>query len=225
MRIFNIGLLSALLSGCFNPAMMVDGRTALEQELTRTAILRAVSQLPIHKHVLQGRWKIAVVSPDSNDDNWTRTLLRQHLVLLGANIATKTTENLPVVEAVVQFAGSDIDNFIIGIPIPGTMGNSSFGFYHDSSEKGRARIQLNFWTSDGKLLAQTPAVLGEAHYSDITVLTFIGPFSFTDLRDVKSYGRFSRMGVDEWKSVRGAFTRTDAETSNVWIVPEDSSKQ
>lgn len=221
MRFFYVGLLSAVLTGCFNPSMMVDGRTALEQELTRTAILRTMNQLPIHKNALQGRWKIAVVSPDSNDDSWTRAQLRQHLVLLGANIATKTMENLPVVEAVIQFAGSDIDNFIIGIPIP--MGNSSLGFYHDSSEQGRARIQLNFWTSDGKLLAQTPAALGEAHYSDITVLTFIGPFSFTDLHDVKSYGRFSRIGVDEWKSVRGAFTRTGAETSNAWIMP-DSSK-
>ena len=225
MHVFYLGLLFALLAGCFNPAMMVDGRTALEQELTRAAIFRAVKQLPIHKNVLQGRWKIAVVSPDSDDDSWTRTLLRQHLALQGANIVTNTTENLPVVEAVVQFAGSDIDNFIVGIPIPGSMGNSSFGFYHDSSEKGRAHIQLNFWTSDGKLLAHTPAALGEAHYSEITVLTFIGPFSFTDLRDVKIYGRFSRLGIDEWESVRGAFTQSDAETSGVWIMPEDSSKQ
>ena len=222
MHFFYLGLLSALLAGCFNPAMMVDGRTALEQELTRAAIFRAVKQLPIHKNVLQGRWKITVVSPDSNDDSWTHAQLRQHLVLLGADIATKTMENLPEVEAIVQFAGSDIDNFIIGIPIPGTMGNSSFGFYHDSSEKGRARVQLNFWTAEGKLLAQTPVALGEAHYTDITVLTFIGPFSFTNLHDVKSYGRFTRLGVDEWDSVRGVFTRTDAQTSNAWIMPKEN---
>ena len=78
----------------------------------------------------------------------------------------------------MQFAGSDMDSFIIGFPIPGTFGTSSISLYHDVSERGRALIQLNFWTNEGKLLAQTPAASGATHYTGIVVLTFIGPFSF-----------------------------------------------
>ena len=224
MRIVYIALLSVLLTGCFNPTMMIDKRTALEQELTRVAILRAVSQLPILKDVLDGRWKIEVVSPNKIDDNWTRAQLRQRLASLGANISTNASENLPVVEAVIQFAGSDIDSLILGIPIPGTLGSSSISFYHENTERGRARIQLNFWTNDGKLLAQSPAASGETHYSDITVLIFIGPFSFTDLNEVKTYGRFMEKGMDGWESSRRIFTRTDATTSDAWIPAENLNK-
>ena len=223
MRIIYIVFLSALSAGCFNPTMMVDNRTALEQELTRGAIYRAVNQLPIIKNVLDGRWKIEVVSADKTDATWTYTLLRQHLVSLGADISTNASENLPVVEAVVHFASSDLDNFILGIPIPGSMGTSSISFYHDNSERGRARIHLNFWTNDGKLLAQSPATSGETHYTDITFLLFIGPFSFTDLTDVKTYGRFIQLGVDEWETTKRIFTHTDVKTSDAWITPEDKN--
>lgn len=221
MRIIYIGFLSALLAGCFNPTMMVDNRTALEQELTRGAIFRAVNQLPIIKNVLDGSWRIEVVSPDKIDDGWTYTLLRQHLVALGANISTKASENLPVVEAVVHFASSDLDNYILGFPFPGSMGTSSVSLYHQNSERGRARIHLNFWTNGGKLLAQSPAASGETHYTDVTLLTFVGPFTLTDLTDVKTYERFMEKGVDEeWESIRRTSTQTGGTTSNVWITPE-----
>lgn len=98
-RIVYFVFLSTLMSGCFNPTMMVDGRTALEQELTRSAILKAVTALPILKNILEGRWKIEVVSPDRLDTAWTEAQLRQRLVSLGAEISIDASENLPVVEA------------------------------------------------------------------------------------------------------------------------------
>ena len=126
-----------------------------------------------------------------------------------------------MVEAVVHFASSDLDNYILGFPIPGSMATSSVSLYHQNSERGRARIHLNFWTNGGKLLAQSPAASGETHYTDVTLLTFVGPFTLTDLTDVKTYERFMEKGVDEeWESIRRTSTQTDGTTSNVWITPE-----
>ncbi len=223
MRIVYIIFLSAFISACFNPGTKIDGRTALEQQLTRGAILRAVNKLPALKEVRDGRWKITVVSPDAHDDSWTYAQLRQHLIFLGADISTNPSEDLPLIEAVMQVAGSDTDSFIIGFPIPGTMGSSSISIFHDNSQRGRAQIQLNFWTKDGRLIAQTPAVYAETHYSDLTFLLFIGPFSFTDLDNIETYGRFMNIGEETWKSTRQLFKHSDTLATDVWIVPDDTS--
>ncbi len=224
MRIITIGFLSALLTGCFNPKMMVDNRTSMEQELTRGAIFRAINQLPIVVEALDGHWKIELASADKTDDSWTRTLLRQHFAKLGVNISTKASDDLPVIEAVVQFAGADIDSFIIGVPIPGTLGQSSISFYHDNGQRGRARIYLNFWTTEGKLIATSPASSGETHYVDMTFLIFFGPFSFTDLDDVHTYGRLIEHIEDKYdRSVR-VMTEPDATTADTWVTPKDFKK-
>ena len=220
MRILTIVFLSVLLAACFNPKMMVDNRTAIEQELTRGAIFRAINQLPIIKETLDGRWKIELASADKTDDSWTRSLLRQHFVKLGVDISTKAADNLPVIEAVVQFAGTDIDSFILGVAIPGTMGASSISFYHDDGQRGRARIYLNFWTPEGKLLAISPAVSGETHFTDITFLIFIGPFSFTDLDDVHTYGRLFEHLEDKYDRSARVLTEPSETTSEAWITPD-----
>ena len=67
MRILLIVFIPMLLASCFNPKMMVNNRTAIEQELTRGAIFRAVNQLPIIKQALDGRWKIELASTDKRD--------------------------------------------------------------------------------------------------------------------------------------------------------------
>ena len=225
MRIVLFGLLSPLLVGCFNPAMRVDNRTALEQQLTRTAIFRAVNELPIHRDVLEGSWRIEIVSPDSIDDGWTRTLLRERLVSLGADISTDTSEELAVVEAVVLFAGSDMDSFVLGIPIPGSLGTKSVSLYHENYERGRARIRLNFWTRDGELLAQTPAVPAEAHYGSVFFFTFIGAFSYTDLEGVETYGRFAEKSLDTWGEVQPYGEQIEPATSDAWIAPGEAPRK
>lgn len=222
MNIIYIVFLSVLLTACYNPTMKIDARSALEQELTRGAIFRAVYDLPILKNVLDGRWRIVVVSPDRSDDSWTRAVLRQRLAGMGADISSNDSENISLIEVMVQFASSDIDidNFILGIPIPGTKGSSSVSFYHENTQRGRTKIQLNFWSYEGKLLAMSPAVYGETHYSDVTVLTFIGRFSFTDLNDIKTFGRFMEKGADEWNKTVHVFTKKKGTTSNIWINPD-----
>ena len=220
MRFLTIVFLSALLAGCFNPKMMVDNRTAMEQELTRGAIYRAINKLPIIEEALEGHWKIELASADKTDDSWTRSLLRQHFTKLGANISTKATDDLPVIEAVMQFAGTDIDSFILGVAIPGTMGGSSISFYHDDGQRGRAQMYLNFWTAEGKLLATSPAFLGETHFTDITFLIFVGPFSFTDLDDVHTYGRLFEHIEDKYDRSARVLTDPGETTSEAWIIPD-----
>ena len=224
MRIKAIGFLSVLLAGCFNPKMMIDNRTAMEQELTRGAIFRAVNQLPIIEEALEGRWKVELASADKTDDSWTRSLLRQHFTKLGANISIKATGDLPVIEAVIQFAGTDIDSFILGVAIPGTMGGSSISFYHDDGQRGRARMYLNFWSSEGKLLATSPVSSGETHFTDITFLIFVGPFSFTDLNDVHTYGRLVEHIDDKYNRSVRVLTEPDETTADTWVMPKNTQK-
>jgi len=194
-------LLPGILSACFNPLMVVDGRTALEQELTRTAILRAVDQIPIDKVVKSGAWQIQVVTPDAEDADWIKSLLRQHLVSQGATISIDKTAELPVIQANVRFAGSDVDNFYVGIPLPGG-GGKALSFFQSITERGRAGLGLTLWSEEGKLLGQSPQVKGTANYTDIFLLTVVGPISFTDLEDIETAGRLVRMGEDKWVKVR-----------------------
>jgi hypothetical protein len=194
-------LLPVLLSACFNPLMVVDGRTALEQELTRTAILRAVDQIPIDNVVKSGAWQIEVVTPDAEDADWIKSLLRQHLVSQGATISIDKTASLPVIQADVRFAGSDVDNFYVGIPLPGG-GGKALSFFQSITERGRAGLGLTLWSEEGKLLGQSPQVKGSANYTDIFLLTVVGPISFTDLEDIQTSGRLVQMGKDKWVKVK-----------------------
>ena len=194
-------LLPVMLSACFNPLMVVDGRTALEQELTRTAILRAVDQIPLEQEVLSGAWKIEVVTPDAEDADWIKSLLRQHLVSQGATISIDKTASLPVIQADVRFAGSDVDNFYVGIPLPGG-GGKALSFFQSITERGRAGLGLTLWSKEGKLLGQSPQVKGSANYTDIFLLTVVGPISFTDLEDIRTSGRLVQMGKDKWVKVK-----------------------
>ena len=195
------GLLPVFISACFNPLMVVDGRTALEQELTRTAILRAVDEIPLNKAILSGAWKIEVVSPDAEDADWIKSLLRQHLVSHGVTISVDRTASLPVIQADVRFAGSDVDNFYVGIPLPGG-GGKALSFFQSITERGRAGLGLTLWSEEGKLLGQSPQAKGTANYTDIFLLTVVGPISFTDLEDIRTSGRLVEMGEDKWVKVR-----------------------
>ena len=204
---FVILLLS--FAGCYNFDKRTDSRTALEQQLTRTAIARAIDQLAIHKDVLEGKWKLEVAAPDKRDRDWILSYLRRRLTILGAHISRDPKNTaLPIIEVGVVNAGSDIDNFYIGIPLPGT--GNVLGFINSISERGRARISLTFWNQNGTILAQTNEVVGSAYYKSIWYLTFFGPFGYTDL-DVQMSGRFTESAKENWNQVKEA---------GDWIVPD-----
>ena len=137
-----IVIVSLVLGGCYNFDKKTDGRSALEQQLTRTAIARAIDRLAIHKEVRKGTWKINVASPNPRDVSWIRAYLRRRLTTLGARISRDEKAKVPIVEVGVVHAGSDIDNFYIGIPLPGT--GNVLGFINSVTEKGRARMVWEF---------------------------------------------------------------------------------
>lgn len=207
-RYATIVIFSLILGGCYNFDKKTDGRTALEQQLTRTAIARAIDRLAIHKDVLKGTWKIEVAAPDVRDKDWIRSYLRRRLSTLGARISKDEKAKLPIVEAGVVLAGSDVDNFYIGIPLPGT--GNVVGFINTITEKGRARIGLTFWSEDGTIIGQTREAVGSAYYKNTWYLTFFGPFGYTDL-DVEMSGRFTDSAKENWDQVKEA---------GEWIVPD-----
>ena len=190
--------------------MVVDGRTALEQELTRTAIRRAVDRIPLDESILDGHWKIEVVTPDAKDADWIKSLLRQRLVGLGATISTDATAALPVLQADVAFAGSDVDNFYLGVPIPGG-GGKALSFFQSVTERGRAGIGLTAWSEEGELLGQSEQVRGSANFTDVFVLTFIGPISFTDLEQIRTSGRFIQLGRDKVGQIQRKVKTVESE--------------
>jgi len=209
IRRARIVLLALLLGGCMSPAMTIDGRSALEQELTRTAIARAVARQAIHKSVLEGAWKIAVSAPNPDDRDWIESCLRERLVELGAEISQDDDAKLPTVEARVVMAGSDVDNLFLGLPVNLSGSYQMIAFYQSITEYGRARMGLTFWSEDDVIVARAPEVKAKAHFKTLFLLTVIGPFSTTDLEDV-TRGRFLELGEDLWRGVR---------ESDEWIVP------
>lgn len=202
-------VLALMLGGCLNPSMTIDERSALEQELTRTALARAVERQAIHKAVLDGTWKIEVTAPDARDRDWIESCLRERLVTLGAKISRDEHAELPTVEARVVMAGSDVDNFYVGLPVTLSGTYQMVSFYQSVTQYGRARMGLTFWSEGGEVIARAPDVRTRAHFTSLFVLTVIGAFSSNDLGD-RTWGRFLELGEDDWRQVREA---------EEWIVP------
>ena len=211
-RYASILIVTLLLGGCYNYDKSTDGRSALEQQLTRTAIARAIDKLAIHKRVLEGTWKIEVVAPYRWDMSWIRAYLRRRLATLGAKISRDQNADLPIVEVGVVVAGSDVDNFYVGIPVPGT--GSILGFINSITEKGRARMALAFWNEQNELIGETPVTEGSAYYKSTWYLTLFGPFGYTDM-DIKTSGRFGDIAKENWTQVREA---------GDWILPKKPPK-
>jgi hypothetical protein len=207
-RILFLALSPIVLAACFNPSMNIDERSALEQELTRTAILRAVDKLAVPNDVLSGTWRIEVSAPDLRDESWIRSCLQRRLAALGVNVSADENAPLPVVEARTVFAGSDIDNFYAGLPLPGS-GGKAISFYQSVTERGRARIGLTFWSADGELVAQTPSLEASAHYKDIFVLTIFGPLGSSDVENVEVYQRWLETGEDTWHGLKDTGEQID----------------
>ncbi len=197
-----------IASGCYNPAVSIDRRSAMEQQLTRSAIWRAVGRLAIHTDALEGPWKVEVVTPDVRETDWVRLALEQRLRGLGVDLRDPDDPEASVVTVGVVHAGTDIDNFYVGLPIPGS-GGMAFAFYQSITERGRAEMFLAFRAADGAAIATSDVVRGDAHFTDVYVLTLIGPFAFTDL-DIDTSTRFTELGVDAWR---------EAGERGEWVMP------
>ena len=202
-------LIAALVTGCFNPSVTIDRRSAIEQQLTRTAIWRAIEVQAIHKDALEGRWRVRVLAPEERDADWIQAALELRLSRLGVEIAPPDDAETNVVVAGVVYAGIDIDNFYVGVPIPGG-GGQALSFYQSITERGRAEIFLSFRKPDGSPIGTTNPERREAHYKDIYALTIIGPIAMTDL-EIETSPRLTELGADTWHQA--------GQVAGDWIFP------
>ncbi len=204
-----LALIAALVAGCFNPSVTIDRRSAIEQQLTRTAIWRSIQAQAVHKDVLEGRWRVRVLAPEERDASWIETALELRLSRLGVEIAPQDETDANIVVAGVVYAGIDIDNFYVGVPIPGG-GGQAISFYQSITERGRAEIFLSFREPDGSPIGTTNPRRREAHYKDIYVLTVFGPLAMTDL-EIETSPRLTELGADTWHQA--------GQVADDWIVP------
>ena len=205
-----VAVAASLLAGCFNPAVTIDRRSAIEQQLTRSAAWRAVSELPIHTDALEGAWRVEVVTPDVRETDWVQFALEHRLRGLGVHLASAEGPDVGTIVVGVVHAGTDIDNFYVGLPIPNS-GGMALGFYQSITERGRSEMFLSFLDADGQQIATTEVVRGSAHFTDLYVLTLAGPFALTDL-DIDTSTRFTELGADTWR---------EAGEKSEWIMPNN----
>ncbi len=181
-------VLALILPACFAPLKQVSGRTAIDQQLTSTAISRAVDKLECDLEPLGNRYRIVVTAPNHVDTRWVKTCLERRLQSEGAPGGQADSKELPTLEAVVAFAGSDVEGVLWGIPLFYPTFAVPFGhisLWKSETQLGRARIGLLLWDENGKLLREVPEADGEAYINNQTFFIFFGPFVFTDLKDLK----------------------------------------
>ena len=210
-----LGALLMLSMGCFGPTAAVDGRTALEQELTRLAIEGAVKNLPLHVEALKGTWRLTITAPNAKDLSWIRSCLQLRLAQAGVKLSDDPDAELSEIEARVLMAGSDIDNFAVGLPVSLAEGKQTLSLYQSITEYGRAAISLVFRPLGSDAPMITPEINHRVHYSNQYFLTIIGPISSNDIRE-KTWGRFLELGRDSYMS---------AKRQGEWIFPGEEQQE
>ena len=81
-------------------------------------------------------------------------------------------------------AGVDAEATLIGIPfvVPGLpVAFGDISLYKSSTVTGRARLELSAWSPERRKVAVAPPTQASRYYRNVTVLTFIGPFRFSNL--------------------------------------------
>jgi hypothetical protein len=171
-------------SGCFAPLKDFENPRAIEQEMTSAAITRSVAALQVEAIDRRKSYLLRVAAPTGVDTAVIRAQLQQRLADAEIRVEPETSSRGPTLLAVVPFAGIDTEATLFGIPfvvpgLPVTLGDISL--YKSSTITGRARVELSAWSADRERVTTVPATEASRYYRNFTVLTFIGPFRFTNL--------------------------------------------
>jgi len=180
-----------LCTGCFAPIKTLIDPSAMEQQMASEAVRRCVDALPIERIDPAKRYALRVAAPTGVDTALIRARLEQRLA--DANIRiypdTSTRATLrasPTLLAVLPVAGVDIEATLIGVPfvVPGMpVALGDISLYKSSTMTGRARLELSVWSADRRELDVIPTTEASRYFRNVTFLTFIGPFRFTNLDD------------------------------------------
>jgi hypothetical protein len=176
--------LALLGSGCFAPLKDLENSSAIEQEMTSAAIARSVAALQAEALDARSIYLLRIAAPTGVDTALIRARVQERLAKAGIRLQPETAARGPVLLAVVPFAGADVEATLIGIPfvVPGLpVGLGDISLYKSSTVTGRARVELSAWSADRERVTTVPATEASRYFRNVTVLTFIGPFRFTNL--------------------------------------------
>ncbi len=180
----SFAMFALLCSGCFAPLKEFESPRAIEQELTSAAITRGVAALDVDAIDRGKPYLLQIAAPTGVDTALIRARLQQRLADAEIRLEPETSSRGPTLLAVVPFAGVDTEATLLGIPfvvpgLPVALGDISL--YKSSTVTGRARLELSAWSADRAHMATVPGAEASRYYRNVTVLTFIGPFRFTNL--------------------------------------------
>jgi len=186
---FALSLLIPILGGCFAPLKNLVDASAMEQQMRSAAITRCVDQLDVRGIDPGKRYALQVAAPSGVDTALLRARLAQRLAdaeirLQPETSSRKTLAASPMILAVMPVAGVDTEATLIGIPfvVPGLpVAFGDISLYKSSTVTGRARLELSAWSPERRRVAVAPPAQASRYYRNVTVLTFVGPFRFSDL--------------------------------------------
>lgn len=185
-----LGLLAT--SGCFAPLKEVRARSALEQQVTSAAIKAAVAELDLAALERSLNYVLEVRAPENSDRESVRGALETHLLDNGFNVR-RTVDEAVILEATVDFAGSDSESFLLGIPlvIPGLTWTLDISVYKSTTLTGRAQLGLSVWDSEGRLVRRIPPAQATRFFQNYTWFSAFGSFIDTNVegfeRPTRSY--------------------------------------
>jgi hypothetical protein len=151
--------------------------------MTSAAISRSVAALQVDAIDPRNAYLLRIAAPTGVDTALIRARLQQRLAEARIRLAPETSSRGPALLAVVPFAGVDWEATLLGVPfaVPGLpVGLGDISLYKSSTVTGRARVELTAWRAD-RAQVTVPASEASRYYRNVTFLTFIGPFRFTDL--------------------------------------------
>jgi hypothetical protein len=153
--------------------------------MTSAAISRSVAALQVDAIDPRNAYLLRIAAPTGVDTALIRARLQQRLAEARIRLAPETSSRGPALLAVVPFAGVDWEATLLGVPfaVPGLpVGLGDISLYKSSTVTGRARVELTAWRAD-RAQVTVPASEASRYYRNVTFLTFIGPFRFTDLHE------------------------------------------
>lgn len=180
-----------LCLGCFAPIKTLVEPSAIEQQMASVAVERCVNALEIQRIDPAKRYALRVAAPSGVDTALIRARLEQRLAEADIRLQPETSKRATLrssatLLAVLPVAGVDVEATLIGVPfvapgMPVSLGDISL--YKSSTLTGRARLELSVWSADRREVAVIPATEASRYYRNVTVLTFIGPFRFSNLEE------------------------------------------
>ena len=182
-------LLPLLGDGCFAPLKNLVAPSAIEQQMASAAVARAVDGLDLRGIDPSKRYALQVAAPTGVDTALIRARLARRLADAEVRLQPETSRRAtlsrsPLLLAELPVAGVDVEATLIGIPfvVPGLpVAFGDISLYKSSTVTGRARLELSAWSEDRQEVAVVPPTQASRYYRNVTLLTFVGPFRFSDL--------------------------------------------